>query len=43
MNVTLESLKAKHGGNAENVYREIARLGGFGEVGQRARPDQLAV
>lgn len=32
MNVTVESLRAKHGANAESVFREIAGLGGYGDV-----------
>lgn len=32
MNVTLESLREKHGDKAELVFREIADLGGYGYV-----------
>lgn len=32
MNVTKESLEAKHGANAGNVFQEIAQLGGYGNV-----------
>lgn len=32
MNVTVESLRAKHGDNAPAVFREIASLGGYGDV-----------
>lgn len=32
MNVTKESLEAKHGAKAGEVFREIARLGGYGDV-----------
>lgn len=33
LNVNLENLKKMHGDNAENVFREIADLGGYGNVG----------
>jgi len=33
MNVTVESLKKQHGDKAEQVFREIADKGGFGNVG----------
>lgn len=39
-NVTLESLQKIHGGNAENVFREIADKGGFGPVGEN--PGQIS-
>lgn len=32
MNVTVESLRAKHGDKAERVFQEIADLGGYGNV-----------
>lgn len=32
MNVTLESLRAKHGDKAEAVFREISDLGGYGNI-----------
>jgi hypothetical protein len=32
MNVTLESLREKHGDKAESVFREIADKGGYGNV-----------
>lgn len=34
MNVTVESLKKQHGEKAEEVYHEIRRTGGFGDVPQ---------
>lgn len=33
LNVTVESLRAKHGDKAEEVFREIADLGGYGDIG----------
>lgn len=33
MNANLESLRQRHGDNAEKVFREIADLGGYGSVG----------
>lgn len=35
MNANLEDLKKIHGDKAEDVYREIADLGGFGNVPSR--------
>lgn len=32
MNVTKESLEAKHGAKADAVFREIADLGGYGNI-----------
>lgn len=33
MNANLEELTKRHGDKAERVFREIADLGGFGDVG----------
>lgn len=33
LNVNMTNLREMHGDNAENVFREIADLGGYGEVG----------
>ncbi len=32
MNVTIESLREKHGDKAESIFREIADKGGYGNV-----------
>lgn len=36
-NVTLDSLRKTHGGNAERVFKEIVSLGGYGDVNPNYR------
>ena len=32
MNINLEGLKKIHGDNAENIFKKVAEIGGFGDV-----------